>query len=159
MKRKKKMKKSKKSVGKDKPRCGLCGKPKNLTKTECCENWICDDEHTYKMFSYAKNSCSRNHRRYTICGYHHAEEHSGTWQECPICRDSFETEMYVWYGTNEFNFEKLENPPEYEPTKCSKCGTRIILSEGGYSSLGKEYFCDKCTELVHTERLQERKDK
>jgi hypothetical protein len=21
------------------------------------------------MFSYARNSCSRNHRRYTLCGY------------------------------------------------------------------------------------------
>ncbi len=31
-------------------------------------------------------------------------------------RESFETEMYVYYGTNEYNFEVLENPPEYEPT-------------------------------------------
>ena len=33
----------------DKPRCGLCGKNKNLTETECCGNWICDDEHKYLM--------------------------------------------------------------------------------------------------------------
>jgi hypothetical protein len=26
-----------------KPRCGLCG-GKKLTKTECCGQWICDDE-------------------------------------------------------------------------------------------------------------------
>ena len=26
-------------------------RPENLTKTECCGNWICDDEHKYVMFS------------------------------------------------------------------------------------------------------------
>jgi len=24
--------------------------------------------------------------------------------------------MYVWYGTNDYNFVVLENPPHYEPT-------------------------------------------
>ena len=33
------------------PACGLCGKTKKLTKTECCGNWICDDEHKYVVFS------------------------------------------------------------------------------------------------------------
>lgn len=42
----------------NRPRCGLCGKTTNLTKTECCGTWICDDEHKYVMFSYARNSCS-----------------------------------------------------------------------------------------------------
>ena len=32
---------------KAKPRCGLCGKRGNLTKTECCGQWICDDEDNY----------------------------------------------------------------------------------------------------------------
>lgn len=31
--------------------CGLCGSTKNLTKTECCGNWICDDEDEYVLFS------------------------------------------------------------------------------------------------------------
>ena len=75
-------------------RCGLCGKTKNLTRTECCGSWICDDEHTYQLFSYARNSCSRNHRRYTLCGYHFNEGHPGDWKDCPKCRESFETEMY-----------------------------------------------------------------
>lgn len=128
------------------PRCGLCGKTENLTKTECCGNWICDDEYKYVLFSFARNSCYRNHRRYTLCGYHYVEGHSGHWKNCQKCRDEItKTEMYVWYGTNEYNFEKLENPPSYEPTKCSKCGTLIILSEGGYSTKGREYFCEKCT--------------
>lgn len=128
-------------------RCGLCGKTRKLTRTECCGNWICDDEGTYVPFSYARNSCDRNHRRYTLCGSHHAEEHPGPWTDCRACREGFETEMYVWYGTNEYNFEKLKNPPSYAPTRCSKCGTVMVLSEGGYSTLGTQYFCEACTEF------------
>jgi len=70
---------------------------------------------------------------------------------------SFETEIFVWYETNEYNFEKLENPPKYTPTKCSKCDNIIVLNDGGYSTLGKNYFCEKCTELAHQEHLKERK--
>src|SRR5208337_2991526 len=88
-------------------RCGLCGKKGNLTRTECCGQWICDDEHKYKLFSYATNSCHRNHNRKTLCAYHFNEGHTGRWQDCAKCREDFETEMYVWYATNEFNFEKL----------------------------------------------------
>jgi len=53
--------------------------------------------------------------------------------------------MYVYFGTNEYNFEKLTNPPTYEPTKCSRCGKVIVLSEEGYSMRGSEYWCEKCT--------------
>jgi len=116
-----------------------------LTKTECCDQWICDDEDQYVLFSYARNSCHRNHGRYTLCGYHFVEGHPGEWKDCPQCREAFETEMYVWYGTNEYNFEKLENPPEYESTKCSQCGKVIVLGEEGYSIKGDEYRCEKCT--------------
>ena len=31
-------------------RCGLCGKVKNLTETDCCGNPICDDESNYALF-------------------------------------------------------------------------------------------------------------
>lgn len=131
-----------------KARCGLCGKTRNVTKTECCGNWICDDEHKYVIFSYARNSCYRNHRRYTLCGSHHAEEHPGDWKECLKCREDFEPEMVVWYGTNEYNFEKLPNPPAYKPTKCSQCGTVIVLGEDAYSirpcKAGREYWCEEC---------------
>lgn len=143
----KKIKKKKKSKVVPIARCGLCGKTGKLTKTECCNQWICDDEDQYVMFSYARNSCYRNHRRYTLCGYHYAEEHAGDWKDCSECRDSIETEMYVYYGTNEYNFEKLENPPEYEPTLCSKCKSVIILSEGGYLVKGDEYLCYDCSEI------------
>ena len=140
-----------------KRKCGLCGKSRNLTKTDCCDNWICDDEHKYVIFSYARNSCHRNHSRYTLCAYHRTEEHDGDWKECAQCRRSFETEIYVWYGTNQYNFEKLPNPPAYKPTKCSQCGVIIVLSEDEYSSLGKEYFCGKCTQKRMRQRAHQTK--
>ncbi|MBI3370954.1 MAG: hypothetical protein HY017_04230 [Betaproteobacteria bacterium] len=127
-----------------KPRCGLCGKSGKLTKTECCGNRICDDHNKYVAFSYARNSCSRNHDRYTLCAYHHNEGHSGRWIDCKECRKSFETEIYVWYGTNEYNFEKLENPPSFEPKHCAVCGKIINLGTDGYAQLGDRFTCEEC---------------
>ena len=130
----------------DQPRCGLCGAAdKPLTRTQCCGNWICDDEDQYVMFSYARNSCHHNHSRYTLCSYHFNEGHAGRWQDCEACRTSFETEMYVYFGTNEYNFEKLPNPPEYEPTHCSDCGKVIRLGTDGYSMQGNKYWCERCS--------------
>ena len=133
--------------------CGLCGKNKNLIKTDCCDNWICDDEGKYVLFSYARNSCSRNHRRFTLCGSHAIEKHIGDWKNCKKCFQSFkhELEMYVWYGTNEYNFTKLENPPAYKPTHCAKCGKIISLSDDGYSNLCGVYRCDNCP-ITETDR-------
>jgi hypothetical protein len=136
---------AKPSSAKPSARCGLCGSTKNLTKTECCGNWICDDEENYVLFSYAHNSCSRNHRRYTLCSYHFNEGHTGDWKDCKKCRKAFETEMYVYYGTNEYNFEVLPNPPAYEPTKCTDCGKVIVLGDGGYSFSSDGYRCSRCT--------------
>jgi hypothetical protein len=148
--------KSKKKVSKGKakrpararkagPRCGLCGKTGRLTRTECCGNWICDDEHTYVLFSYARNSCYRNHDRYTLCAYHHHEGHDGEWKDCPECRAEIDTEMYVWYGTNEFNFEKLESSPEFEPTRCHGCGRVIRLAYEGHSYKAGKHYCQECS--------------
>jgi len=126
-------------------RCGICGSTtKPLTRTNCCGNWICDDEDDYVMFSYAHNSCHRNHDRYTLCSYHYNEGHSGKWQDCEKCRAGFETEIYVYYGTNEYNFEKLENPPAFEPTHCAQCGTVINLGYDGYLQSGPKYYCESC---------------
>jgi len=129
-------------------RCGLCGKTGRLTKTECCGRWICNDEHEYVLFSFARNSCHRNHRSYTLCGFHHANGHHGSWKECSVCRAEFETEMYVYYGTNEYNFEKLENPPDFAPTRCVKCKAVINLAEGGYSMFKGEYSCPSCSDEI-----------
>ena len=131
------------------PRCGLCGKTGNLIKTECCDQWICDDTDQYVLFSYARNSCYRNHSRYTLCGYHFNEGHSGDWKTCSKCRKDFssELEMYVYYGINEYNFEKLENPPAYKPTHCAKCKKVIVLSESGFSIRGRKYYCENCSDI------------
>jgi hypothetical protein len=126
-------------------RCVLCSKTKKLTITECCGNYICDDEDKYVMFSYARNSCSRNHRRYSLCGIHFHEEHTGDWRTCLKCRNMMETEMYVWHGTNEYNVEKLENPPSFEPTRCGQCDRVLVLPEGGYSMSGQGYRCSECS--------------
>lgn len=131
-------------------RCALCGNTKNLTRTECCDNWICDDEHKYVLFSYSRNSCHRNHGRYTLCAFHHNEGHAGDWKTCTECRSNFDTEMYVWYGTNEYNFEKLPNPPSYEPTKCSKCGRVIRLGTDGHSIFQGKYSCMECSNFPGT---------
>ena len=129
-------------------RCGLCGKTRKLTRTECCGQWICDDEDAYVIFSYARNSCFRNHRRYTLCGYHSSEEHSGDWGDCQQCRKEIEAEMYVYYGTNEYNFVKLANPPSYEPTRCKKCGKVIRLAADAYTVKGKGYYCARCSPVL-----------
>ncbi len=131
------------------PRCGLCGATGNLTQTECCDQWICNDEDKYEMFSYARNSCHRNHRRFTLCAMHFDAGHDGRWQDCEKCRALVnKTEMYVYFGTNEYNFEKLENPPSYEPTTCCACGAVIPLAEGGYSISKGEYKCSKCSDPI-----------
>lgn len=126
------------------PKCGLCGKSRKLKKTECCDQWICDDEDKYVMFTYARNSCSRNHRRYTLCGAHYAEDHKGKWQDCKTCREDFEPEMVVYFGTNQYNFETLPNPPEYEPTHCSNCSAIIKLGTDGYTISKGQCWCVKC---------------
>lgn len=130
------------------PRCGLCGKRKKLTKTPCCQQWICNDADQYVLFSYARNSCYRNHDRLTLCSYHFHERHGGDWRACKKCRKDFETEMYVHYGTNEYNFVKLENPPAFEPTRCSACNRVINLGHDGYIMKGGKYYCTACRDLA-----------
>lgn len=126
-------------------RCGLCGKTRNLTRTECCGHWICDDEHKYVAFSFSQISCSRNHRRYTLCGFHSQEGHAGDWKTCRKCRKAFQPELYVYFGTNEHNFEVLPNPPDFEPTTCVDCGKVIMIGTEEYSLRGKEHYCSLCT--------------
>lgn len=105
----------------NKPKCGLCGKSKKLTKTPCCNNWVCDDAHTYVPFSYARNSCYRNHDRYTLCSYHFKEEHKGIWQNCETCKNEFDTINYTDFGTGACNFEELPNPEKIS-VSCTNCG-------------------------------------
>ncbi|MBI3913037.1 MAG: hypothetical protein HY327_02400 [Chloroflexi bacterium] len=143
------------------PRCGLCGSTrKKLTRTSCCGNWICDDEANYVLFSYARNSCHRNHSRYTLCSSHYIEKHAGHWQDCKKCLEDFQTEIYVWYGTNEYNFEKLANPPEFKPTHCADCKCVIHLGTDGYTLYpGGAYRCESCAEKEWRRQERARKAK
>lgn len=125
-----------------KPKCDLCGKANNLTKTECCGNWICDDDDNYVLFSFAKNSCFRNHHKSTLCFHHYIEGHQGSdWRNCEECRTSLDTETYVWFGTNQYNFTKLENPPKYEPTRCKNCNEIIKVGEDAYTLRPDGKYC------------------
>lgn len=128
----------------DEPKCGLCGKSERLVRTPCCDYWICCDESNYVPFSFARNSCQRHHERYALCAYHHNEGHAGHWKDCKECRDAFQTEIYVWLGTNEYNFEKLENPPAFEPTHCAGCKKVINLATDGYTMSGDRCLCEEC---------------
>lgn len=56
--------------------------------------------------------------------------------------------MYVWWGTNEYNFEKLPNPPSFAPTLCAGCQRRLVLPEGGYSIWKGEHWCEECARRV-----------
>jgi hypothetical protein len=100
--------------------------------------------------------CYERHSRFSLCGFHHNDGHAGSWKDCQECREEFPTEMYVYYGTNNHNFDKLENPPAYEPTKCSGCGVVIVLSKGGYSQFGDQYTCGKCLGKTWAEESRER---
>jgi len=40
--------------------------------------------------------------------------------------------MYVWYGTNEYNFEKLLNPPSFT-RRNAECGVVIRLGRRLFS--------------------------
>lgn len=126
-------------------RCGLCGRAGKLTATECCGHAVCDDL-AYEMERSGKRTwCWRNHERYTLCGYHYNEGHEGDWQTCAACRESFMPELYVWYGTNEHNFEQLRNPPHFEPTLCASCARRIDLGRDGYTIVPDgNIFCTSC---------------
>ena len=145
-----------KRISKDERRCGLCGKTENLTRTECCGNWICDDEGDYVAFSYARNSCSRNHRRFTLCGYHAESGHKGDWRDCRECREGFTAEMVSYYGTNDYNFVKLENPPRYEPTHCADCRKIIRLARESYMRDGDKYLCARCARKKMTDSSETR---
>lgn len=60
--------------------------------------------------------------------------------------------MYVYYGTNEYNFEVLPDPPKYSPTLCAKCKEVIRLGHDGYSHGPSGYLCDSCTEAAFGRR-------
>jgi len=63
------------------------------------------------------------------------------------CRSGIKTEMYVYYGTNEYNFEKLADPPTFEPTRCAACNRVIKLATEGYTISRGGTYCARCRPL------------
>jgi hypothetical protein len=56
--------------------CGLCGQStKELRRTQCCGEWMCEEEAESVLFSDADNSCHRNQDRETLCASHYHEGH------------------------------------------------------------------------------------
>lgn len=132
------------------PRCGLCGKTEKLKKTECCGNWICDDEDKYVLMSFERNSCSRNHHKFTVCSYHHSEKHPGNWENCDLCRKQHDDnpEMFVYLATNEYNFEIPDDLPTFEPKRCLVCSKIIRQGRETYSvSTDDGLTCSNCNEI------------
>ncbi len=106
-----------------------------LKRSECCGRMICGE---------GLKLCA--HERHTLCHYHHAEGHAGNWKTCTVCRESFDVERYVYYGTNKYNLEVLENPPAFEPKHCVGCGRVIVLTRDSHEEGPDGYRCAECWE-------------
>ena len=131
--------------------CGLCGKQGSLKLPRCCNRPVCDDEATYQLISHARNSCARDHSKYTICHLHNLNEHSDAtchWRDCKECREFFlpDLESYVSAGTSAFNFAEdlWEDPPRFEPTLCTRCEKVVKLNCDEYSVKGGKILCWEC---------------
>ena len=70
--------------------------------------------------TFLKNSCRRNHDKYTFCGQHSREKHIGDWKKCKICKNQNSDVDYTNLSTNNFNFEKLNI--QKKEIKCANCG-------------------------------------
>jgi len=79
---------------------------------------------------------------------HFVEEHRGSWQDCKKCRRLIEPELYAYFGTNDYNFEKLANPPAYEPTHCTGCNKVIKLASDSYTLAKGGTYCISCYSLA-----------
>jgi len=125
--------------------CKLCDTSSSLLKSPCCNQWFCNDEADYNLYKNPRASCFKNHQKYTLCGFHHSQGHEGEWKNCQKCKEGLKTELYVWHSTNKYNYDKLKNPPEYEPTYCSECNCTIRLGEECHSHNNDAYFCFRCS--------------
>lgn len=148
------------------PECGLCGNRRGpLEYTECCNRLVCDDEGSYRMHSYSRMHCSRNHRRYTICGYHCGENHKGKWQDCQKCKDYFrecDGSLGYEYASKagnpphlpfKFNFDKdaMEfNWKEMEFPECDMCQRPVDTVMESFMRLPGSCGLLQCAECAET---------
>jgi hypothetical protein len=136
------------ATGTTKPSCGLCGftgsRQVAIIKTECCNNWICDDQPNYELQSYKLNSCMRNHDRYSKCSLHHKDQHEGLFRECEICKKSAKIEMKQacpdkrhWYEfvNKHFLFENVTEKEKASNRLLKKDGTKALIVHVPLSSI------------------------
>jgi hypothetical protein len=144
----------------NKPKCGICGKSTRLKKTECCDQWICDDWNPGSVPAAASNSCSQNHLRLTLCGHHFLSKHPGEVNDCSLCKGAFEEEIYTYLKTNEYNINTPhaprkkktpilvpDNHPESEYGKCAQCNKQIDLADDSYTIKDNRFYCTDCMPL------------
>jgi len=125
-------------------KCGLCGNKEKLTRTECCNNLICDDESSYKLFSFGNNSCSKNHRTGTLCYHHYEGDHAGSWLDCLICKSEYQEEFYYYLAMSNYNFEKHKTPPPCAPIHCHKCNKPINIGLEDSFFTNNGHGCAQC---------------
>lgn len=115
--------------------CGLCKNNDNLTITECCRNFICNE---------FDDGCLKEHLNETVCGMHYINKHEGKWQECIKCQNNLGNELFNFHGINGSNFERLSEHLPFEKTRCCKCTRRIFLALEDYHRENKIFTCINC---------------
>ena len=122
----------------EKPRAASCSKTGKLRKTQCCGNWVCDDHDKYVPFSYAQKQLQPGIMT-TIpsAGIITMKGMEATGKTARNAATYFETEMYVWYGTNDYNFEKLETRPSSNRLTALSVGRSFVWATKVSPCVGK----------------------
>jgi hypothetical protein len=85
--------------------CRFCGESDvPLVKTPCCQQWICCD--TAWVSIQGGGFCQVEHERFSLCYSHYIDRHSGVWQNCQTCRDSWTPQEYQAHAENPINMPK-----------------------------------------------------
>jgi hypothetical protein len=85
--------------------CRFCGESDvPLVKTPCCQQWICCD--TAWVSIQGGGFYQVEHERFSLCYSHYIDRHSGVWQNCQKCRDSWTPQEYQAYAENPINMPK-----------------------------------------------------
>ena len=78
----------------------------------------------------------------TFCLTHYYSKHKGKWQECKQCKDEYSIENYVYFATNDFNFEKLPNAPKIT-IRCVNCEFESNTMEDFAFETSEGFYCTK----------------
>lgn len=85
--------------------CAICAASDEgqLQKTPCCGALVCDRDAEYKMGSYARTSCLRNHDRYTTCASHCKNCLTADWRDCKACKEEINSDAnLLWCAVARF---------------------------------------------------------